>query len=1225
MGCGASRSQTSRKSDEVLSSSLRCIERTPEPEAETEISFDLEINVAHTWTDRQGRKVVNQFVELSTIGEGTWGTVSLVQSLKSEKRYAMKVIGRGTTRTPAPRDLSDPSRCSADQNACSRQSSTSTMAPWRQGGSLLTELEVLKKLTHPNIVKLMQIIDDPDHRVVYIILEYVKGGPVLHLNGEGVAVEGPLEEEVSKGYFKQVVEGLSYLHNNNITHSDLKPENILLERHTGTIKLSDFGVSVVFSSSDDTTRKGQGTPLFMPPECCGNAKYVSGKASDVWALGITLYIFTYGRVPWTAKLQLLLYQEILHETISFPTHAIAPLNAAPSEELLSILKRMLNKSVLQRITLPEIQSHPWLGKGTAELLKALGKTASLEEIGDEVIEPVDTSSFGPLSPNQLRCLSVLVVEDVFAVRSIVERMFEEVLYDSSQLTVVGVSDGQAAIDASASQSFNLILMDIHMSPVNGFEATTRIREIEKYTTVSSSIIAMTADTTPKLELLCKEAGMDGLVMKPLTPLKLKAICQGLGYRVKLGKSGTGFVKTPFKKTHAHWEAYIQYLKQHEGEKDSPEAPKESPDGDPQAMSLQCRSRSFETVSSTPSRGRSFNLSPSSPTTKVTSPAKMLLLYSFNSAENLKDNETKGARSFKEAEQIIRSNDGVFLFNIERSRTPVGSSQALKFMSQRRETPPVTPARDQRGEPSFRAAMLYDLSRKRSELQFAMSASDEDLRDKVITASLLLLQGSLRMAEMPIQLYCSFREVVEDALRWIQEHHSNFCNEAKSKSRRTRMWCMAKVKDFLTAKFDDWIDATRAQLIAEAKVQHLYPVPCLDKGPNIIRRHVEVSECKDRGQRSVMEDLTCVIPHITNCLLDGSKGTPEERHLHSKSHKAWVDVTELYAAVFDGHQGLEAASYAQDHLHHHLVRSPHYATNVEEALRDAFCKTHDAFLTIAEETFCDAGTTASVSLVLGSKLHVANVGDSGAVLCRAGQALVLSERHHVTNVKEVSAVKGRGGTILNVSGQDRVDGCVTVTRAIGDRKIQKHLSHLPHVVTTEVTEEDSFLILATDGLWDVIPPTEAVAFVQQARREVDLSIRAMEWRHIRELQRSREGGSSCASREEYSSGPRSTRTGTISSPSGCIFRSNVSPMRYASYPNHGVDRLSLGVLRRSSNFSDLASPSLNVPHATAIAALALVVSLTPLEAIATFPQDPRASLPSQDDDEATRVSCASGAW
>lgn len=90
------------------------------------------------------------------------------------------------------------------------------------------------------------------------------------------------------------------VHNHEIVHRDIKPDNLLLAKD-GTLKIVDFGVSEMFHKGDDRMKKSAGSPAFMAPELCvAHHGEVSGKAADIWSMGITLYCLIYGRPPFVS-------------------------------------------------------------------------------------------------------------------------------------------------------------------------------------------------------------------------------------------------------------------------------------------------------------------------------------------------------------------------------------------------------------------------------------------------------------------------------------------------------------------------------------------------------------------------------------------------------------------------------------------------------------------------------------------------------------------------------------------------------------------------------------------------------------------------------------------------------------------------------------------------------------------------------------------------------------
>lgn len=129
--------------------------------------------------------------------------------------------------------------------------------------NVVREINIMKRLNHPNIVKLFEVIDDPNDDKIYMVMEYVKGGPVMNVQVESE----PLPEEKAKKYFCDVVKGLEYMHSKQIIHRDIKPDNLLVSEDD-TVKICDFSVSQMFDQPDDRLTYSAGSPVFLAPELC---------------------------------------------------------------------------------------------------------------------------------------------------------------------------------------------------------------------------------------------------------------------------------------------------------------------------------------------------------------------------------------------------------------------------------------------------------------------------------------------------------------------------------------------------------------------------------------------------------------------------------------------------------------------------------------------------------------------------------------------------------------------------------------------------------------------------------------------------------------------------------------------------------------------------------------------------------------------------------------------
>ena len=152
-----------------------------------------------------------------------------------------------------------------------------------------------------------------------------------------------------------------------------------------------------------------------------------------------------------------------------------------------------------------------------------------------------------------------------------------------------------------------------------------------------------------------------------------------------------------------------------------------------------------------------------------------------------------------------------------------------------------------------------------------------------------------------------------------------------------------------------------------------------------------------------------------------------------------------------------------------------STHGEQILRESILAIDEAWAKLAEQESMSSGTTAVMALLVGSELFVANVGDSRAVLCRNRQALELSSIHSPSQDSEKARISNAGGCVVFFNGW-RVNGQYAVSRSIGDYPVRNLLIADPHTMQLTITPSDEFLILASDGLWDVFTPAEAVDMV-----------------------------------------------------------------------------------------------------------------------------------------------------
>lgn len=202
-------------------------------------------------------------------------------------------------------------------------------------------------------------------------------------------------------------------------------------------------------------------------------------------------------------------------------------------------------------------------------------------------------------------------------------------------------------------------------------------------------------------------------------------------------------------------------------------------------------------------------------------------------------------------------------------------------------------------------------------------------------------------------------------------------------------------------------------------------------------------------------------HYGLCDLRGRRARIEDHHsvIYDDAYALW--------GVFDGHGGRAAARHAARELPALLGAS----SFKEGAIRDAFLTVDAAF---DDPKHAKSGSTATVVAVVGESLVVANVGDSRAVAVTADGAVVVLTRDHVaSNKTEARRIRALGGRILGAV--QRVEDQIVLTRSIGNRALDPYLVAEPHVRTYPLSTF-RFLVVATDGLWDVVSSADAARFV-----------------------------------------------------------------------------------------------------------------------------------------------------
>lgn len=228
-----------------------------------------------------------------------------------------------------------------------------------QKKNIIREYEIMETLNHENVVKLYKnfLIENPNITYVVLVMELCESDLFFYMKNRS------LSEAEIKSLFSQMVNGLAYLHSNNILHRDIKPQNILIKN--SIIKVADFGISKI---TDATLNTSVGTNGFTAPEVLiidpetGLAHF--SKPADIFSLGVTLYYMYMKRTPWTLNFSGVFDIKIVlnhyKERVQNDNLIFEGMNVQIREDAKDLILKMLCYEKKERITLAEIINHPYM-------------------------------------------------------------------------------------------------------------------------------------------------------------------------------------------------------------------------------------------------------------------------------------------------------------------------------------------------------------------------------------------------------------------------------------------------------------------------------------------------------------------------------------------------------------------------------------------------------------------------------------------------------------------------------------------------------------------------------------------------------------------------------------------------------------------------------------------------------------------------------------------------
>eukprot|EP01129_Flabellula_baltica_P011071 TRINITY_DN4770_c0_g1_i3.p1 TRINITY_DN4770_c0_g1~~TRINITY_DN4770_c0_g1_i3.p1 ORF type:complete len:401 (-),score=90.94 TRINITY_DN4770_c0_g1_i3:24-1226(-) len=212
---------------------------------------------------------------------------------------------------------------------------------------LRREIEIMKQLSHPNIISLEEVWETED--VMYLVMELVTGGELF----DQIIENKKYSERDAVEIIKQILDAIAYMHENGIAHRDLKPENLLVA-DDGSIKVTDFGLSKDYSL--ETLQTSCGTPDYVAPEVLKGVSYDS--AVDIWSIGVITYILLCGFPPFYGSNDQVIFDKILRCDYSFPS----PDWDTISEDAKDFIDALLVIDSSERPTAMDCLEAPWILK-----------------------------------------------------------------------------------------------------------------------------------------------------------------------------------------------------------------------------------------------------------------------------------------------------------------------------------------------------------------------------------------------------------------------------------------------------------------------------------------------------------------------------------------------------------------------------------------------------------------------------------------------------------------------------------------------------------------------------------------------------------------------------------------------------------------------------------------------------------------------------------------------
>jgi 5'-AMP-activated protein kinase catalytic alpha subunit len=294
---------------------------------------------------KQKQGGLGHYILGKTIGEGTLGKVKLGTHILTGETVAVKILERERIK-----EIADVER-------------------------VAREIHILKRVQHPHIIQLYEIIETPHH--LFLIMEYCSGGELF----DHIVECGRVPEGDACRFFQQILSGVEQIHRINVVHRDLKPENLLLDQDKN-IKIVDFGLSNIYKD-DQLLKTACGSPCYASPEMIAAHWYVPSRC-DVWSCGVILFALVCGYLPFEDGNTAALYRKILNAEYRTPKFI--------SQSVQGLIGKMLTTDPEKRITIPEIREHPWY-KQIPDAAAIWDGKAKDKELRQDIMKQLDGLGF----------------------------------------------------------------------------------------------------------------------------------------------------------------------------------------------------------------------------------------------------------------------------------------------------------------------------------------------------------------------------------------------------------------------------------------------------------------------------------------------------------------------------------------------------------------------------------------------------------------------------------------------------------------------------------------------------------------------------------------------------------------------------------------------------------------------------------------------------------------